>query len=722
VKGDGDERAEAREGEGGFLVANPGEGAAEEIEGEGDPGRDAEEGPQHAARDEELEEISMGRLDEAVQLPGLDDPERLPEGAEAGAEDRVALPGFERVRPEEDARIGPEVARVGREEAEERAGSERRGGEEDGEEDAAREDEAAAREERVALSEAPSEGEAGEEEGRGGGREYPSPRVGEGQGRGEEGPEEDADGPGGQAVFDGRHGHRTALAATRVERNDEAPERDREADAEVPGEVVGVEERAGDAARLLLRGDGPDRLDEHARQEDGGEGPAPGAGDEEGRSGEERGRVCRGEERDGARLERGDGDAGNRRRDAGGGKDLGGATVDSGARRRDRLEEPGGKGHELKEPEERHGQEARRRHEDGDGRGCGTLPPESRGRGREERQELYAESARRLDGPEGKRRRGCETEKKEEPRRVRRIGPEACGILTKPVMKLQRLALLAVLPAAILWAAAPADDFYLLRLQAGKAEAAAGRHYDAIDDFRIASFGFLDQPALLAEGLVRLALAQSAAGQADATDATLRRYVEVERAYGGWAGADLEPGARAAFTALVGKRLGAETAKLFAVTPPAPTPTPTSAPAPASTPSPTAPVATTPAAGPDGTGASATVLAESRALVGQGRYVENLRKLVAAVAASPKDRDLRKALLEGASLTKDWSTATAQLEFLRPFQDGEEPWMFYAAVALQETGLAAEARELAERALPKLNRSPFVDFYARKILESPPKR
>lgn len=119
---------------------------------------------------------------------------------------------------------------------------------------------------------------------------------------------------------------------------------------------------------------------------------------------------------------------------------------------------------------------------------------------------------------------------------------------------------------------------------------------------------------------------------------------------------------------------------------------------------------------------AAAILAESKVLVSQGRYVENLRKLVAAVAADPKDRDLRKALLEGAALTKDWGTAVAQLEPLRPFRDGEEPWMFYAAVALQETGATAEARGLAEKALPRLNRSPFVDFYARKILEAPPKR
>ena len=66
VKGDGDERAEAREGEGALLVADAQERAAEEEEGEGDPGHDAEERADGAAGDEELEEVAVGGLDEAV--------------------------------------------------------------------------------------------------------------------------------------------------------------------------------------------------------------------------------------------------------------------------------------------------------------------------------------------------------------------------------------------------------------------------------------------------------------------------------------------------------------------------------------------------------------------------------------------------------------------------------------------------------------------------------
>ena len=409
---------------------------------------------------------------------------------------------------------------------------------------------------------------------------------------------------------------------------------------------------------------------------------------------------------------------------AGPGEDRGRAAVNFGACRRERANEAGRKGQQLKESEKTEGQEAGGRHEGGARQGA-PVAAQGHGPRGEQRHQLDAERAPGLDPAERERRRCGEGENEEKAGRARRVGPEMRGPFTKPVKSLQILALLALVPTFILGAAAPADDFYLVRLQAGKAEAAAGRPYDAIDDLKIASFGFLDQPVLLVEGLSRLALAQAAAGRNEDAEATLRRMVEIERRYVGWAQADLEPETRAAVVALVGKKLGADAAKLL-VAPPAPAAVPTAAPTAVPTAVPT-PVPTpgpppAPVIGPPSAPASTAILVESKSLVTQGRYVENLRKLVAAVAANPTDRELRKALLEGASLTKDWGTAVAQLEPIRPFRDGEEPWMFYGAVALHESGRAAEARELAEKALPRLARSPFVDYYARKIVETAPKR
>jgi tetratricopeptide (TPR) repeat protein len=354
----------------------------------------------------------------------------------------------------------------------------------------------------------------------------------------------------------------------------------------------------------------------------------------------------------------------------------------------------------------------------------------------------------------------CEREKKADSSGLSRLAAQGLGSFAKPLKNAHWIALALLALALSVQAASPTDDFYLARLAAGRAEAAAGRHLEATDELRIAVFGFLDQPALLLEGLGRLALSQVAAGRSEAADETLRRLVEVASRFDAWEATELGLASRSEVASLVARRLGAEAARSLTrptLTPtPTPVPTvlaesgrpaptlaarpsltvsPTSPPGPlptvTPTPSPTrvAALPPTPAPGraaekapPRETPSPTAVLAESRRLVERGRYVENLRRLVAAVAADPANRELRKALLEGAVLTKDWGTAMAQMNVLRPFQTGEEPSMFYAAVALEETGAGPEARALIEKALPTLKRTPFIDFYAKKILGYAPRK
>jgi uncharacterized membrane-anchored protein len=109
-------------------------------------------------------------------------------------------------------------------------------------------------------------------------------------------------------------------------------------------------------------------------------------------------------------------------------------------------------------------------------------------------------------------------------------------------------------------------------------------------------------------------------------------------------------------------------------------------------------------------------LAEAHTLVRSGRTAEARKMLAGLVASDPKNRDARKALLEAAALMKDWNECNAQTAILEPFADGEEPTMFYAAVALRETGSVASARALVTRARPFLKPSPFVDWYTKEIL------
>ena len=109
-------------------------------------------------------------------------------------------------------------------------------------------------------------------------------------------------------------------------------------------------------------------------------------------------------------------------------------------------------------------------------------------------------------------------------------------------------------------------------------------------------------------------------------------------------------------------------------------------------------------------------LAESRKLLLAGKAAEAERQIRGFVAADPRRRDARLALLEAACLAKDWSAASEQIPLIVPFRDGEEPFEFYSAVVFFETGRLAEARRHLERARPKIMETPYTDYYSKKIL------
>jgi hypothetical protein len=95
--------------------------------------------------------------------------------------------------------------------------------------------------------------------------------------------------------------------------------------------------------------------------------------------------------------------------------------------------------------------------------------------------------------------------------------------------------------------------------RAGEAAYAEKRLPDAIDNLRIAAFGLLESPPLEAEALAYLALAQSASGRATDTDATLGRFLEVERRFAPYAKLKLDPAVRADFQALLLRRVSQPT-------------------------------------------------------------------------------------------------------------------------------------------------------------------
>ena len=103
------------------------------------------------------------------------------------------------------------------------------------------------------------------------------------------------------------------------------------------------------------------------------------------------------------------------------------------------------------------------------------------------------------------------------------------------------------------------DEFYEARLKSGETAYADKRLPEAIDNLRVAAFGLLENPPLESEALVYLALAQNAAGKNGDTDATLARFLEVERHFAPFAKAKLDPAIRASFQALLLARVNAST-------------------------------------------------------------------------------------------------------------------------------------------------------------------
>lgn len=104
-----------------------------------------------------------------------------------------------------------------------------------------------------------------------------------------------------------------------------------------------------------------------------------------------------------------------------------------------------------------------------------------------------------------------------------------------------------------------ADDFSLERLRAGEEALRARRIPEAVDQLRIACFGLLEQVEPLSECLVHLTLAQEAAKRPGDVQATLNRFLEVERRFAPYAKASVSAETRREFQAILLARVPQET-------------------------------------------------------------------------------------------------------------------------------------------------------------------
>lgn len=121
-------------------------------------------------------------------------------------------------------------------------------------------------------------------------------------------------------------------------------------------------------------------------------------------------------------------------------------------------------------------------------------------------------------------------------------------------------------------------------------------------------------------------------------------------------------------------------------------------------------------ASPKVTPTASQIIEQSRKLISEGRYEDAVKLLRPATRNDAENRPLKLALLEASVLARDWRGAASQVPVVTPLSPGEELYMFYASVALYETGRHDEAKLFMEKARPRMVPSPMVDYYVKTIL------
>ena len=96
-----------------------------------------------------------------------------------------------------------------------------------------------------------------------------------------------------------------------------------------------------------------------------------------------------------------------------------------------------------------------------------------------------------------------------------------------------------------------ADPFYTNLLRDGIAASERGDFQEAQDLLRLANFGFLDEPNLLAEGLARLSLTHARAGDPDEFRSTFRKLMEIENQFEAYSKNSFPPSLQSSFVETV---------------------------------------------------------------------------------------------------------------------------------------------------------------------------
>ena len=331
-----------------------------------------------------------------------------------------------------------------------------------------------------------------------------------------------------------------------------------------------------------------------------------------------------------------------------------------------------------------------------------------------------------------------------------------------------RLLLLFLLAGVMPQPAEAADIFYTRLLERGVRDLELGMTDEAQKKLRTACFGFLDEPVLLAEGLMQLGRAQALAGNAaDLTD-TAERLVEIEDRFNAYSSFDgdlktvFENSLRNVLPEALLRRMPLFLHLTVAIEPTAQREKPltprqrrkaarriarSAATLETTTEEPSTQESAEAMVPPSANGQVPEMVRDSgrkmKPVIPEIRIdpalEDRIRRLREEVSGSRFREQLEEAMRHAIELANDYPVSTearhlaAEIAYLSSdwrlvvdyFDRGGKPstespeLLFYLAVATYELGDAQEAASILRTALPSLPRNSFVDSYIDKILTSP---
>lgn len=291
-----------------------------------------------------------------------------------------------------------------------------------------------------------------------------------------------------------------------------------------------------------------------------------------------------------------------------------------------------------------------------------------------------------------------------------------------------RVSLLLAFVLLAVPAAEAADRFYEDLFKRGIEAADLGDAQRAAKLLRLACFGLLEEPLVLGRCLTHLALAQARLGDEEAFRATFRRILEVERRFGGYRDAELSPARRRIFEDHLRELIAPEDLESSPTFRPlAPKRDPVEV-----------PVDEEPAAQPDTgeiqeaqseeTSETAALPQEVATALERARQVRTRRTredfqraleiLQPLAERYPDLSELQHTAAALAYLLRRWQESRTYFERGGEIAPSQPTRLFSYAVVLYETGESERAAVVLRKCLRRLQRSPFVNEYAEKILGS----